>query len=152
MQMQEKTDIRREEREEGTKNEKRKDGRNKGRKQECRKKGKREEGRERSTTTRKLPHHRKAPHSHHLPLILGMYICSVLQKVLHYGDTIVARRKVEWRGVAAIKVPHIDKVRLGSEDATHTIYVPRLGCLEKLLFSVHAGSWWVFCEGKVTVR
>ena len=81
-----------------------------------------------------------------------MYICPVLQKVLHNGHTVVSRSKVEGGGVAAIEVPHIDEVRLGSEDAAHTVNVPRLGRLEELLFCVHAGAWWVFCEQREKER
>lgn len=75
-----------------------------------------------------------------------MHIRPVLQKVLHDGHTVVSCSKVEWGGVAAVKVPHVDEVGLGSEDAAHTVNVPRLGRLEELLFCVHARAWWVFCE------
>lgn len=66
----------------------------------------------------------------HSPLILSMYICTMLQQELHNRHTVVSGGEVEWSGMAAIQVPHIDEMRLGGEDASDTVNVPRLGCLK----------------------
>ena len=49
----------------------------------------------------------------HPPLVLGVHVSPVVQEELHHSHAVVAGRKVQRRGVAAVQISTVDRVGMG---------------------------------------